>query len=404
MRLRWLLPLLAVSVAACSGAKGSGFGNGSGDGGDPFQDPDSGGFKSGEGGTTGGGCNPDPGNFDIPGNNCDDDGDGTVDNPPNCDTGLSMTGPAADFAKAIGLCKTSSGGSWGVVSATYTQGYKSNKAPDANQHGILTKFGTKIKPRQGSALGALSSGYARDKDNCSTNFGDPGAFKGGCEMTGGGAAPPGFPKDSPSCPQGQISQTVNDVADLKLVVKVPNNAKGFSFDFDFWSGEWPEFVCTEFNDSFIAYLTSKAFNGGAADNISFDSNKNPVSVNNGFFDRCSPGSGLGCGNFPANYKYCGSGNSELQGTGFYDPGDHCFSGNNDSGGGATGWLTTSAPVQQGETITLEFMVWDTGDQNLRLHRPARQLAVAGRRHRRGHRPPAELRRSFLPKTTRGESP
>ena len=38
-----------------------------------------------------------------------------------------------------------------------------------------------------------------------------------------------------------------------------------------------------------------------------------------------------------------------------------FSGQTDSGGGGTGWLTTKAPVQPGETITLEFRIWDTGD-------------------------------------------
>jgi hypothetical protein len=32
-----------------------------------------------------------------------------------------------------------------------------------------------------------------------------------------------------------------------------------------------------------------------------------------------------------------------------------------SGGGATGWLTSTAPVTPGETITLEFIIWDTGD-------------------------------------------
>ena len=30
-------------------------------------------------------------------------------------------------------------------------------------------------------------------------------------------------------------------------------------------------------------------------------------------------------------------------------------------GGATGWLTTQAPIAPGETFTLEFMIWDAGD-------------------------------------------
>lgn len=30
-------------------------------------------------------------------------------------------------------------------------------------------------------------------------------------------------------------------------------------------------------------------------------------------------------------------------------------------GGATGWLSSQAPVQPGEAFTLELMIWDTGD-------------------------------------------
>ncbi len=316
------------------------------DSGNPF-DPDA---TTGDGGGTPQ-CNPSPDNFEVPGNNCDDDGDGQVDNVAGpCDNGLAITGDAAAFAKSIGLCK-------GVVSATFTQGYNNTTAPSNDQHGILTKFGNVIKPKQGSNLGVLSSGFAREYNGLSGTA----VFRGfSGAMTGTGAAPPGYPKASPACPNASISTTVKDVINLKLQVKVPANAKGFSFQFNFFSGEWPEFVCTQFNDSFIAYLTSKAFNSGKPENISFDANKNPVNVNNGFFDRCSPSS-LTCSNFPPNYKACASGDSELQGTGYFASGAHC-SGTTDSGGGATGWLQTKAPVQPGETITIEFMIWDTGDQ------------------------------------------
>ena len=30
-------------------------------------------------------------------------------------------------------------------------------------------------------------------------------------------------------------------------------------------------------------------------------------------------------------------------------------------GGATGWLTTSAPIAGGEQFTIDFMIWDAGD-------------------------------------------
>ncbi|HEY8086648.1 MAG TPA: hypothetical protein VIF09_02355, partial [Polyangiaceae bacterium] len=56
-----------------------------------------------------------------------------------------------------------------------------------------------------------------------------------------------------------------------------------------------------------------------------------------------------------------SGPGELQGTGFYNLGKYCSA--QSTGGGATGWLTTKAPVKQAETITIQFIIWDTGDQN-----------------------------------------
>ena len=45
-----------------------------------------------------------------------------------------------------------------------------------------------------------------------------------------------------------------------------------------------------------------------------------------------------------------TGSAELTGTGYEG-----------ATGGGTGWLTTTAPVTPGETITLRFIVWDEGD-------------------------------------------
>lgn len=155
---------------------------------------------------------------------------------------------------------------------------------------------------------------------------------------------------------------MNDVISLKLVIKVPANAKGVAFDFNFFSGEWPQWVCSRYNDGFVAMLTSKEFNDGEADNISFDAQQNPVSVNNGFFDRCTPGAQTGCNGSPPKIKTasCAGGESELAGTGFEERGSYC-GGKTTTGGGATGWLTSKAPVGSGEEVTLEFLIWDTGD-------------------------------------------
>src|SRR6185312_5654050 len=91
--------------------------------------------------------------------------------------------------------------------------------------------------------------------------------------TSGNLAPPGYPKASAACPG--LSNKTRDLIDVKLEIKVPANAKGLQFDFDFYSSEWPEYVCSEFNDSFIAYLSGKAFNNGMPENISFDAMNNP---------------------------------------------------------------------------------------------------------------------------------
>lgn len=300
-------------------------------------------------------CIPLASNFEVPNNNCDDDADGKVDNVSTCDDNLQIDGNAQDFAAALGICQRAEGDKWGLISATYTGGYTSTAAPNQLQHGILHKFGNVIKPREGSSLGVLSSGYAREFNGSSGA--DP--FQNGEGMEGPSDAPPGFPKAAGGC---DIADNVNDVIVFKLKVKAPTNAKGISFDFDFYSGEWPEYVCTRFNDGFASILTAKGFNSGNPDNISFDAQSNPVSVNNGFFDRCTPNTQTGCAGLKPVLKTaaCAGGESELTGTGFYSPSTYC-NDKQSTGGGATGWLTSSAPVQPGEEVSLELAIWDTGD-------------------------------------------
>jgi hypothetical protein len=208
----------------------------------------------------------------------------------------------------------------------------------------------------------ISSGYALEFDGPS----GVGTFNSGKDWfnygtgntgkKGTGVAPPMFPKKSAGCPQ---NATVNDTVDVKLTLKVPPNAHGFKFDFSFWSGEWPAYVCSPFNDAFIAYLTSQ----GMTDNISLDPMGNPISVNAGFLDRCGPaGSATGCGMnaVKPSTAACASGSDELKGTAFFTQSQGCM-GQMVTGGASTGWLTSSASVNPGETFTLEFMVWDAGD-------------------------------------------
>ena len=316
-------------------------------------------------------CIPTKGNYEIPGDDCDNDDDGTVDNAVTCDAALTSGASAEDFAKSLGICDTAANRGFGLVSARFTRGYNREDAPMAEQHGVLEKFGNVLKPREGKRLGVLSTGYAQEYN------GAPGVAFGGDEggkswfnarsgQPGNGTAPPGFPKAAAGCP-GETN--VNDVSNVHLELKAPKNASGFRFDFNFHSGEWPAYICSKFNDGFVAYLTAS----GKAENISFDPMKNPVSVNNGFFDRCTPNVDTGCadGAKPATSQ-CPGGTAELKGTGYGAEGKWCeLPGGDGTGpngpkkvstaGGATGWLTSSAPVVAGEEFTLDFMIWDTGD-------------------------------------------
>jgi hypothetical protein len=353
-----------------SGGSSSGGGSGGGSGGSSGSSSSSGGGSgsSSGGNDDAGGCPPcDPGNVNLPGSNCDLDCSGTTTPPGPCDGTLAVGGPATDFAKALGICKVATGGSWGLVSATYTQGYDATTAPNDGQHGLLPKFGSVILPREGTTLGVISSGYALPCDDTSqtatcaaSGMGDP-YFKGpqtAMDATGS-VAPPGYPKGTTEC---AVAATVFDTIGVTLTIKVPNNVAGMSFDFDFFSSEWPEYVCSTYDDQFVAWLQSEAWAGSGGDlNLAMDSTGNPISVNTPFLNRCTPSTATGCAGTVTGTATCAAGPAELQGTGFYNLGTYCTS--QSTGGGATGWLTTTAPVKGGETITLQLILWDTGDAN-----------------------------------------
>ena len=287
----------------------------------------------------------------------DEDCDGTVDNVAvaSCDDSLALdSADPLDGARAIELCKQAANDQdWGVVSAQWVRA-DGSPATATQQVGILTTFGTNNLPRAGARLLGLSSGRARTP-------GQPGACgSASCAGTGLGTPPPGYPQNAPGC---QISDAIYDDIGLELAVRAPTNATGYKFDFKFYSFEYAEWVCTTFNDQFMA-LVNPAPAGALDGNISFGSNGAPVSVNIAFFDVCegcqnwAQNCGSGCPPPPA--MCCPAGTAELAGTGF-----DTWSGTFDDGNaGGTSWLQTQAPVEGGSTFTIRYGIWDTGDGNL----------------------------------------
>lgn len=295
-------------------------------------------------------CDPtvNAGAYDFVGNGIDDDCDGVIDNEVTaCDDGLALSSSSPlDYARAIDLCRTATPGAtgasrtWGVVDADLTLASGSG-TPHSRGHAIQSSFGAANTPRGGSRLAALSTGTARTpgQSGYRNPSGQFASFNAGTVSS----YPDGFPKNANGCPS--FGSLAFDSVALSLRIRVPTNAKSFSYNFNFFSTEYPEWVCTAYNDHFVALLTDSTATPinppENDDNISFDSNGDPVSVNIAFF--VEPG----C-------EDCTS--SVLSGTGFDG---QCW---NQSCGGATNWLYTTAPVVGGEEVTLRFITWDQGDQ------------------------------------------
>ncbi|HUH05174.1 MAG TPA: MopE-related protein [Kofleriaceae bacterium] len=247
----------------------------------------------------------------------DNDCDGIIDEAlPPCPA-LSLDDPMA-FAGALDACHF-------VTRA----GWDESASIDARSRGVMADYGDTYVPRAGDTFAILSTGVVGDvRDQGYVDLSPGTDF--------GNTVPHPDPMGAIGCSDVD-DPTVNDYSDLTLQLQVPANASAFSFDFNFMSAEYPEFVCTSFDDTFLAMLESQAFTG----NVSFDAMGNRVSINVGFFTVCPVGSDPAC-----------TGDADLVGTGYEG-----------SEGGGTGWLTTTAPVVPGEKIKLTFSIHDEGDHD-----------------------------------------
>lgn len=307
-----------------------------------------------------------PGAQEIPGDGVDNDcNPATLDGAPAPDcTGPALQTPTSAVAlvKAMDLCQLTSESpplpqkTWGVISAHLSLANGDEAGLKDVQAGVLADYGPNVLPKAGATMAALSSGTARDEADPGFVYpqngymaGQTGNFLAGTQVP----IPPDFlgpnggkvPAPCGSCGDPECAQAF-DSASLKLRIRVPTNAYGFALDAKFYSAEYPENVCSEYDDFFVALLTSQAPGLPADRNVAFDKNGFPFSVDNLLFDEC------------AYADKCPLGSLELVGTGM---------GGWDGvllDGAATSWQTIEAPVVPGETIELQLAIWDAIDGNV----------------------------------------
>jgi hypothetical protein len=321
-----------------------------------------------------------PGAFEVEGNEVDDDCDGMTDEiEPLCDDDLaSDSGTGLDYAAALDLCQSTEEDaplperSWGVISAELTLA-SGQDMPKPVQRSIRTSFGDGIEPSGGESLVVLSSGNAAAPGQMSPNF---ASFEGGQDLDTVVSAPPDwivanggeFPA---SCEGVNPSSDTNayDSVMLTLRVRVPTNARSFTTRMFFFTAEYPEWVCSQYNDFFVSLIDSAAIDNPSDKNIAiYDDGENlwPVGLNilktaPGLFRVCQSGN-VGCqGDLAQSWYDCPDGPDLLAGTGFdVDDVTNSCNGVSFPVGGGTGWLDMSGNVSPGEIMEIRFAIWDAG--------------------------------------------
>ncbi|MEZ4294265.1 MAG: choice-of-anchor L domain-containing protein [Polyangiaceae bacterium] len=338
-----------------------------------------------------------PGALEYPGDGVDNDcNSATLDTDPfpKCSTkmqaDLDIQNQAAlstlKLVRAMDLCVTTIENppqkkdlTWGVISSKATLADGTDAvAPKNIQLGVLPDFGPNVLPQYGETMAALSTGTARRDGQPGyvhpqngPNAGQTGNYNAQTSCP----APPDYvaanggalPNPCSTC-VGNNCTTAYDSVALRVRIRPPTNAKSFSYRLNFFSAEYPEFLCEDFNDFFVTLIKGNTAPEIPADkNIAFDGNASPISVNNAFFQVCFPYVGAPPGS-------CTGGTLELVGNG--------MGGWNNAinDGGGTGWLQNDVPLKlkqnpnnpndpkdqipQVETFDIEFIIWDAGDHNV----------------------------------------
>jgi hypothetical protein len=311
-----------------------------------------------------------PGAFEVPGNGRDDDCDGQIDPAStSCDQGLGpVITDAVDGARALGLCgplapespaTKGAGTRSGLITATFANisGAFLSTPPKTGastklQLGVLPNFGSGTPTQEGERLLALSSGVARAT-------GQADAVANLCQnsraFSGNSGYPPGFPKTE-AC--GKKGNPKDGIA-LDVRLRVPSNARSFRIRYKFFSCDFPQYLCTTFNDVF-AILMAPSPPGTPA----FLTSLNEASADIAFFTTPSGGTDLVTINSQSLITACtpAPGYTSCQG-------EAGLSGSGFEGHGASSWVVSHVPVPtfaagEDHILALRLAIWDSADDIL----------------------------------------
>jgi len=347
-----------------------------------------------------------PGAIEVVGNGIDDNCNGKTDLLDNqdtlaCDGSLAANSVnATDFAKAMGICRMTKENppnkkdrTWGLISAKLVRADGSSLGSEHRGHSLRNGFGGSITTLEGKRLVVLSNGKAADGKQ--TNPGpNGGAPTGNNVSTSQGnsvdiqscsqqhcvkdwlkaANPPLKASNAlpvaPNCGSGTAGKPhlARDSIMLVLRLRAPTNAKAFSFNSYFFSAEYPEYVCTQYNDQILALVDTPSGKPAIANPVDknlMTYNKSgqrwPIGINiakgTSLFSVCqSKSANPGCWDKDVSVASCSLGDKQLSGTGFEKkPSSNCLIG------GGTYWLTTAGNVVPGQIVELRIAIWDVGD-------------------------------------------
>lgn len=359
-----------------------------------------------------GGCGNDPslvnpGALEVLGNGADDDCNGKIDLfdtdiLEQCDDGIaSDSDDAFDYARAMGVCRVTeeepsqpSQRTWGLIDAKLLRA-DGTPLGEPRARSVRHNFGN-IPATQGDVMAVLSTGIASDgsqtdpgpnggapsSDNVSLTHSPASSVDiSACGETYcvndwyGTANPPLKLADrlprAPDCGADVAVPLANDSVMLVLRLRAPTNVRAFSFNSYFLSAEYPEYVCSAFNDQFVALVDTPA---GVPAPIPNPLDKNllvytqggdlwPIGINvakgTSLFSVCAPQASNPCWSTWVNESSCSLGAGDLTGTGFEAPPDAADPAC--TIGGGTHWLTTAGNVLPGEIVELRIVIWDVGD-------------------------------------------